>query len=131
MSIGGQLPLDLIENEDFSINLGPYYPSGYVTTSAFNGAMDFTGWSAQQMFRQNMDDVAPVLTLTPTFITDSTTGTYLSVLVVSLTAAQVNGLVTSLPSLSGYHDILLTGPAAQKLHYTIQSPVTLIRSVTR
>lgn len=118
--IAGPTSLTLIENEDFGPLVGTYY-ADYDAGTLF----DFTGYTAQMMFRVNIADAAPVLTIVP--VLGGTAGTFS----ISLTAAQVSALVAAIPSLSGVWDIVLTSVGGLKTHLFTVSPLILMRSVTR
>lgn len=123
MSLVSSFPVTIEENAGFPSTTVLYYPSGYPGTP-----FDFTGYSAQWMFRVNVSDVSPVLTLTPTF---STTGSFQDTITLVVSAANANTLVSAVPNLVGFQDVLLTSGTGTKSYLWIQQPFTIIRAVTR
>jgi hypothetical protein len=116
--IVGSFGLSVVENEDFGPLVFTYYPAGQSSPP-----FDFTGYVASMMVRDSAGD-APVLTITP--VLGGAAGT----LSISISAAQCLALVSSLPSLTGYYDILLTAPSGTKTYFIGKSPFSVQRSVT-
>lgn len=120
MSILGPFPLTIVENEDLTPLVFTYYPSGQGTTP-----QDWSGYSCSMMIRVNPNDVAPVLTLTPTL------GGVAGTLTIAMTAAQATALYASLGNQAGSYDVLLTSGAGVKSHFIPASSINVVRSITR
>lgn len=120
MAWSDPFPLTIEENVDMPALVFTYYPNGLS-----GPPFDFTGYTASAMFRENLDDAAATLTLAPAL------GGAAGTISVSISAAQASALVAAWSKLTGFWDILLTAPGGAKSHFFSQSPVTLIRSVTR
>ena len=99
----------------------------FVFTYFQNGTtpFDFTGYTASMMVRITVNDPLPVATYTPTL------GGIAGTISVNFTAAQTSSLLPLLPNFVGIYDLLLTGPTGTKTHFIPNSPLIILRSVTR
>ena len=128
MSILSALPMVLEENADGvafpSINtIAPVVTFTYLQngTSPF----DLTGYTASMMVRITANDSLPVATYSPAL--GGTAGT----IAIGFTSAQTSSLLALLPSFVGIYDVLLTSAIGVKTHFIPNSPLLILRSVTR
>jgi hypothetical protein len=119
-----RVDLALDENADFVLS------PPWVWLSAAGAAIDLTGYTAQMMIRQDRADAAALLTLTQA--SGITLGATAGTIVVTVTQAQVNALVTALVAtrLVAYYDLLLTSPGSVHTRFS-EGLVSIDRAATR
>ena len=123
MAIVESYPLTIEENADRS-GAGAIVFTYYTNYEA-GTTFDFTGYTASAMFRQNVSDAAPTLTLTPTL------GGAAGTITLSWTAANANTLVAAWSNLAGRWSLMLTSGGGTESYFIGDSPVALARRSTR
>lgn len=123
MSVIGDFPLVLEQNADRPAIVFTWYPNW---TPASNGTpFDFSGYSSQAMFRQNVGDVSSLLTITP--VLGGTAGT---LTVGPIVAATVNTLLAALSGNTCWWDIIITSGGGAITKWIEASKVTIRGTVT-
>ena len=125
MSVIGTYPLVLEQNADRPAIVFTWYPTWAPGNKGT--PFNFSGYTASAMFRINVADVSPALTLTPTL--GGVAGT---LTIPTITASQVNTLYALLPSnASLWWDCIITSGGGAITRWIDHSKVTISPAVTR
>lgn len=119
-----RVDLALDENADFILS------PAWIWLNSAGVAIDMTSYTAQMMVRADRADASPLLTLTQA--SGVALGGVAGTIVVTITQAQTNALVTSLVAkrLSAYYDLLLTSPGAVHTRFS-EGVISIDRAATR